>query len=189
MGAASKHDYPRTIPSSSSFSHDRSPKWPRKTFSIKTLNACFERNARRSERPVSVLSSRDGVASLLGASHSQPNHRLSEVLSEGEQKVIALSDFLAEAAVRAGSAPILFDDPVTSLDYKRLEYIVDRLYELSAEHQIIVFTHNIWFATTLLARFEKSPDDCSYFSVDLGENGLTGIVTGGSHPRWDTPGK
>ena len=117
------------------------------------------------------------------------DHRLSEVLSEGEQKVIALSDFLAEAAIRAGSAPILFDDPVTSLDYKRLKYIVDRLYELSAEHQIIVFTHNIWFATALLARFEKIPDNCSYFSVDLGENNLTGIITGGRHPRWDTPGK
>ena len=50
----------------------RSPKWPRKTFSIKTSNVCSERNARRSERLLSVSSFRDGVASLPGASHSQP---------------------------------------------------------------------------------------------------------------------
>jgi recombinational DNA repair ATPase RecF len=52
------------------------------------------------------------------------DHRLSDVLSEGEQKVIAMSDFLAEASIRTGSSPLLFDDPVNSLDYRRLEYIV-----------------------------------------------------------------
>ena len=117
------------------------------------------------------------------------DHRLSDVLSEGEQKVIALSDFLAEAAIRGASGPILFDDPVNSLDYRRLEYIAKRLYDLSAEDQVIVFTHNIWFATALLSKFDKHPVDCSYFNVDRAENGLAGIITGGNHPRWDTPAK
>jgi len=115
------------------------------------------------------------------------DQRLSDVLSEGEQKVIALADFLAEAAIRTGSAPILFDDPVNSLDYVRLDYIVDRLTELSHEHQVIVFTHNIWFATALLAKFEKTPPECSYFNVDRAEDGHAGVITGGTHPRWDTP--
>jgi len=39
-------------------------------------------------------------------------YRLDEVLSEGEQKVIALADFLAEAGLKASKAPIVFDDPV-----------------------------------------------------------------------------
>ncbi|MBI4965554.1 MAG: AAA family ATPase [Desulfomonile tiedjei] len=118
-----------------------------------------------------------------------PEHRLSDILSEGEQKVIALADFLAESAIRTVSAPLVFDDPVNSLDYKRLQYIVDRLHALSEMHQVIIFTHNIWFATSMLAKFEKTPDLCSYFDITHGEGEVTGIVTGGKHPRYDTPAK
>ena len=60
-----------------------------------------------------------------------PHHRLSAILSEGEKKVIALADFIAEATLRRSSTPLVLDDPITSLDYKRLEYVVDRLVELS----------------------------------------------------------
>ena len=35
-------------------------------------------------------------------------HRLSDILSEGEQKVIALADFLAEAALHRTTAPVVF---------------------------------------------------------------------------------
>ncbi len=117
-----------------------------------------------------------------------PNHRLSEILSEGEQKVIALADFLAEAGLRRSVAPIIFDDPVNSLDYKRLQYVVDRIVSLSETRQVIVFTHNIWFATELLSRFQKVTANCSYYGVSEA-NGTTGIVSRGSHPRWDTVSK
>jgi len=117
-----------------------------------------------------------------------PDHRLSEILSEGEQKVIALADFLAEAGLHRTTAPIVFDDPVNSLDYKRLQYLVDRVVRLSVTRQIIVFTHNIWFATELLSRFEKTPADCAYFGVSEAE-GNFGIVSRGSHPRWDSVNK
>ena len=114
------------------------------------------------------------------------DHRLSDVLSEGEQKVIAMSDFLAEASIRTGSSPLLFDDPVNSLDYRRLEYIVERLHQLSSLHQVVIFTHNIWFATALLAKFDKDPDGCTYYSVERDRDGRVGLVTRGNHPRWDT---
>lgn len=113
------------------------------------------------------------------------DHRPSEVLSEGEQKVIALADVLAEMGLRQSSSPIVFDDPVNSLDYKRLEYVVDRLEKLSEQRQVIVFTHNIWFATEILARFEKRLAECSYFDIQAG-TGRSGVVTKGSHPRADT---
>jgi wobble nucleotide-excising tRNase len=45
-----------------------------------------------------------------------PRHRLSAILSEGEQKVIALADFLAESTLRGSASPIVLDDLVTSLD-------------------------------------------------------------------------
>ncbi len=115
-----------------------------------------------------------------------PGFSLSEVLSEGEQKVIALADFLAEAGLPKASAPIIFDDPVNSLDYKRLRHVVDRIVKLSETHQVVTFTHNIWFAVELLARFEKMPGQCAYHEVSA-ESGAVGLVAAGAHPRWDTP--
>lgn len=113
------------------------------------------------------------------------DYRLDEILSEGEQKVIALADFLAESLLRVGSAPIVFDDPVNSLDYKRLQEVVTRIVQLSEDQQVIVFTHNIWFTTELIIRFEKNAEDYRYYGIEsLG--GVKGVVTPGSGPRGDT---
>jgi len=114
-----------------------------------------------------------------------PAHRLSDVLSEGEQKAIALADFLAEASLKGAPSPIVLDDPVTSLDYKRHIHVVDRLVQISRTRQVIVFTHNIWFTMELLARFEDNKDQCAYFSVDVTGDAV-GVVTKGTHPRADT---
>jgi AAA domain len=116
------------------------------------------------------------------------DHSLTEVLSEGEQKVVAIADFLAEASFRGGSAPLVFDDPVNSLDYRRLGEIVSRIVELSEEHQIVVLTHNIWFASELLARFDQSPEYCAFYQV-LERDGAKGVIVGGVHPRIDTQGE
>lgn len=111
----------------------------------------------------------------------------SKVLSEGEQKVIGLADFLAEAGLRLSPAPIVFDDPVNSLDYRRIHEVADRIARLAADRQVIVLTHNIWFATELLSRFEKKKDRCTYYGI-TDEPGK-GHVVPGSHPRWDTVSK
>lgn len=114
-----------------------------------------------------------------------PGHGLGEVLSEGEQKVVALADFLAEASLKRDRSPIVLDDPVTSLDHRRLQHVVDRLVALSRDRQIIVFTHDIWFAAELLARFEHEAKDCAFYDVTA-EDGRIGAVARGSHPRTDT---
>jgi hypothetical protein len=115
------------------------------------------------------------------------DHQLSEILSEGEQKAIALADFLAEASLRHTSAPLIFDDPISSLDHKRMRYVADRLFELSAENQVIVFTHNMWFVAELLARFEKTPIDCSYFEICHEDGGIGIVRETPAGPKWDTP--
>jgi len=111
-------------------------------------------------------------------------HRPSDVLSEGEQKVIALADFLAEASLKP-PAPVIFDDPINSLDYIRMKEVVTRIVALSDSRQVIVFTHNIWFTTEMLARFEKRPEDCAYYDVTRDDMKI-GIVSKGTHPRSDT---
>ncbi|KAA0252815.1 MAG: hypothetical protein EDX89_16710 [Acidobacteria bacterium] len=112
-------------------------------------------------------------------------HALSEILSEGEQKVIALADFLAEASLRKVCAPLVFDDPVNSLDQKRMQYVVDRIVALSRENQVIVFTHNIWFVVELLSEFDNEKSAVSYFEIRE-EDGAIGVVFAGTSPRWDT---
>ena len=111
------------------------------------------------------------------------NYKPSKILSEGEQKVLALADFVAEARLTGITAPIVFDDPVCSLDHRRINEVADRVASLAADSQVIVFTHDILFATNLLARFEKSKR-CSYFQI-TDEDGK-GKVTRATGPRWDT---
>jgi hypothetical protein len=113
------------------------------------------------------------------------NHSLDKILSEGEQKVIAIADFLAEASLRTGSAPIIFDDPVNSFDYRRVGEIARRIAALSTEHQVIVFTHDIWFTAELLAEFEHRSSDCLYYQV-VDDGGHKGVVSRASHPRLDS---
>jgi broad specificity phosphatase PhoE len=160
-----------------------------KRASAEVLNRDFERRfsdecqALRAPRVKLDFPGREGEArrrKLL-----TPEHGLGEILSEGEQKVIALADFLAEASVKPDKSPIIMDDPVTSLDHKRLQHVVDRLVQLSRERQVIVFTHDIWFAAELLARFEHQPNECFFYDVTA-EEGRIGAVAKGSHPRTDT---
>lgn len=111
------------------------------------------------------------------------NHKPSTVLSEGEQKVIAMADFLAEARLAGITAPVVFDDPVSSLDHRRVNEVAQRIALLAETNQVIVFTHDILFATTLLLLME-STKRCRYFQV-TDESGK-GEITRATGPRWDT---
>lgn len=110
-------------------------------------------------------------------------HKPSKVLSEGEQNVLALADFLAEARLAGITAPIIFDDPVSSLDHRRINEVAQRVARLADDNQVIVFTHDILFATTLLSLFEESKR-CVYFQI-TDENGK-GQITRASGPRIDS---
>lgn len=110
-------------------------------------------------------------------------HKPSKVLSEGEQKVLALADFLAEARLAGITAPVIFDDPVSSLDHRRINEVAQRIAQLAEVIQVIVFTHDILFATTLLSLFEKSKR-CAYFQIT--DEGGKGMVTRATGPRIDT---
>jgi AAA domain len=106
-----------------------------------------------------------------------------QILSEGEQKALALADFLAEVTTVPASSPLVFDDPITSMDYRRIHEVCDRIVALSERHQIIVFTHNIWFAAELLNKADKK--NWRYYDIRP-EGGDAGIVTAASHPRVDS---
>ncbi len=73
----------------------------------------------------------------------------SAVLSEGEQRAIAIASFLAEIKLGKGSGGIVFDDPVSSLDHRRRWEVAERLALESKQRQVIVFTHDIYFLAIL----------------------------------------
>ena len=78
-----------------------------------------------------------------------------EILSEGEQRAIAIGSFLAEVGLSGGKGGIVFDDPVSSLDHLRRNRVASRLAVEAAKRQVIVFTHDIYFLC-LLAEEAKS---------------------------------
>jgi recombinational DNA repair ATPase RecF len=72
-----------------------------------------------------------------------------DILSEGEQRAIAIGAFLAEVGLSGGKGGIVFDDPVSSLDHRRRERVAKRLAIEAAQRQVIVFTHDIYFLCLL----------------------------------------
>lgn len=81
--------------------------------------------------------------------------QLSAVLSEGEQKAVALSAFLAELNAVGHLGPIVLDDPVSSLDHNHRSKVAHRLTEEAVKRQVIVFTHDIVFVNDLLSEGEQ----------------------------------
>lgn len=81
--------------------------------------------------------------------HLTKNASAKEILSEGEQKGVALALFIAERRMQLTSNPIILDDPVNSLDHRITGKFIERLARL--DNQIIIFSHNVLLKTTLLS--------------------------------------
>lgn len=103
------------------------------------------------------LEGKFGIEIDARSSDAQSNRQLflkgkdpSSILSEGEQKVIALADFFAETNITTINRGIVFDDPVTSLDEERKKVIAKRLCELSQTKQVLIFTHDLVFVSALI---------------------------------------
>lgn len=75
---------------------------------------------------------------------------LDKILSEGEQRAIALGAFLAELSLAEHSCGIVFDDPISSLDHWHREKAAKRLVEEAKHRQVIVFTHDMMFLQNLI---------------------------------------
>lgn len=81
------------------------------------------------------------------------NNDIKVILSEGEQKAVALALFITEAKIQKSKNPIILDDPVNSLDHKIAGKFAQRLLKL--ENQVILFNHNRLF----LDAFETSKEN------------------------------
>jgi ABC-type Mn2+/Zn2+ transport system ATPase subunit len=112
-------------------------------------------------------------------SHKINSHTLTDILSEGEQKAIALSEFLTELQLDNIKAPVIFDDPVNSLDHNIIDDVARRLIKLSSERQVVVFTHSVLLFNSFLY-FSKQPTfkGLAYkFYNSKNEFAETGVIT------------
>ena len=98
---------------------------------------------------------------------------IDDFLSEGEQKAIAIADFLAEISIKEQITPVVFDDPVTSFDHVRREIIAKRFIEESRRRQVIIFTHDILFLFYLYNN-QQDTSDASFHWVVSNVDGTYG---------------
>jgi hypothetical protein len=106
------------------------------------------------------------------------------VLSEGEQRSLAIACFLADPHVRAGNGALIIDDPVTSLDHSRMRRVAGRLAsEAATGRQVIVFTHNLLFYQELLrACADREPQVATLPCLIRQATEGFGLVTVGDRP-------
>lgn len=109
-------------------------------------------------------------------------HKPEGILSEGEQKAVALADFLTEVGLNPASAGIVFDDPVTSQDHQRKERIALRLVDEAQHRQVIVFTHDLVFLNQLLVAADANRCDLKCHWIDRSADGQPGQVAIGDSP-------
>lgn len=72
------------------------------------------------------------------------------ILSDGEQKAVGLALFLAEIESQNSGCPIVFDDPVTSVDHEVADSLAKKLLQISSRRQVVIFTHNQLFYDSLI---------------------------------------
>lgn len=78
-----------------------------------------------------------------------PGIEVPKVVSEGEQRCISIAAFFAELSTADDPSGIVFDDPISSLDFQWRNAVARRLAEESKKRQVIVFTHDVVFLLAL----------------------------------------
>lgn len=78
-----------------------------------------------------------------------PGVELPKVVSEGEQRCLSIAAFFAELSTADDPSGIVFDDPVSSLDFQWRNGVARRLVQESKTRQVIVFTHDVVFLLSL----------------------------------------
>lgn len=132
---------------------------------------------RKSGMPIELSFGTDRGKTKL--SHKISNHQLLEILSEGEQKSIALAEFLTELQLDNIKAPVIFDDPVNSLDHKIIDSFAKRVIRLSEQRQVVIFTHSVLLFNSLLySSSQPSFKHLSYkFYNSQKEYDFVGVIT------------
>lgn len=113
----------------------------KKSFQEELVNLSFQ----HVEVELKELGGADGVFYHKLVLTRAPGVELPKVVSEGEQRCLSIAAFFAELSTAHDQSGIVFDDPVSSLDFQWRNDVARRLVQESKTRQVIVFTHDIVF--------------------------------------------
>lgn len=117
----------------------------KKSFQDELVNLSF----RHAEVELKELGGSDGVFYHKLVLTRAPGVELPKVVSEGEQRCLSIAAFFAELSTADDPSGIVFDDPVSSLDFRWRNGVARRLVQESKKRQVIVFTHDVVFLLAL----------------------------------------
>lgn len=132
-----------------------------------------------------------GVNYIKVALEDAPNHSVTEVLSEGEQRMAAIAGFFADLTESGDHSLLIFDDPVSSLDQVFRRQVARRLVQESSRRQVLVFTHDVSFVRELYEEHERQTKkrnvdskpklpELHYLHINRTRDG-TGVTTEAEH--------
>lgn len=105
-----------------------------------------------------------------------------DVLSEGEQKIVALAAYFALIDVLPGKSTAVLDDPITSLDHLWRRSVAKRIVDEAGSRPVVVFTHEPVFCSQLAALAKEAGVSIEYRTV-YKRGTSTGVVRDGLD--WD----
>lgn len=117
----------------------------KRSFSDELVNLFFN----HVEVELKELGGADGVFYHKLVLTRAPGVDLPKVVSEGEQRCLSIAAFFAELSTADDPSGIVFDDPVSSLDYQWRQGVARRLVQEAKTRQVIVFTHDVVFLLLL----------------------------------------
>jgi len=117
----------------------------KKSFQDELVNLSF----RHVEVELKELGGADGVFYHKLVLTRAPGVELPKVVSEGEQRCLSIAAFFAELSTADDPSGIVFDDPVSSLDFQWRNGVARRLVQESKTRQVVVFTHDVVFLLAL----------------------------------------
>lgn len=100
----------------------------------------------------------------------------SDVLSEGEQRAVAIASFLTERRLSGDGSGVIFDDPVCSMDHRHRQRVARRLAKEAANRQVIVFTHDMFFLFALMDEAQNLEVEIAPRTVSQTQDGF-GVTT------------
>lgn len=108
-----------------------------------------------------------------------------EILSEGEQRVVSLAAFIADSSMGNARGPLIFDDPISSLDYEFEGKTVKRLVHFAKTRQVIVFTHRLSLLHALWGNAGRQ--EVTFKDASLISSGTDTGIPSGSHLEKQRP--
>ena len=128
----------------------------KKSFQDELVSLSF----RHAEVELKELGGADGVFYHKLVLTRAPGVELPKVVSEGEQRCLSIAAFFAELSTADDTSGIVFDDPVSSLDFQWRNGVARRLVQESKGRQVIVFTHDVVFLLSLRQYADELEVEC-----------------------------